>query len=67
MTKSQKKKLQQKVSETLPKIVEKHNKRRRIKRLDWETVYSKKAMPAEHWQALESKAKSKKMKPPECV
>lgn len=67
MTKSQKKKLKQKVNETLSKIVDKHNKRRKIRRSDWETVYSKKAMPAEHWQALEFKAKSKKMKPPECV
>lgn len=55
MKKDKREKLLNKIHETLPEIIEKHDKRRKQKRDNYSTLYARSSMPPEYWEALQLK------------
>lgn len=55
----QRKRLLEKIKQTLPEILEKHNERRKKINANYSAVYSKSAMPLEHWKVIYPKRKKR--------
>lgn len=56
----QRKRLLEKIRQTLPEILEKHNKRRKKLLAEWMAWYSPKHAPPEYQEALQAKQKKRR-------